>query len=176
MPIELQEQGIGLLACPRHGIASHSRNRDCYLAFALLFGGVMRGSGNSVDLAMLKGLTEEYLALLPEAAGTVERGLAFMVTVPSEADGGRLLGRLERMGYTELKLLQMRVMLRKSWRVVGLSCPVEYSVPEIHRWLDSIDGVAREFGASIESWVPTDESRTAAGGQGRSEWPSRTRP
>ncbi|MGH7654570.1 MAG: hypothetical protein ACREN6_07905 [Gemmatimonadaceae bacterium] len=138
------------------GIASRSRNRDCYLPFALLLGGVILGSGKAVDLPTLKALTPHYLALLPRAAGVVKRGLIFMVTVPSEAVGERLAGRLERMGYHQLQLQRTRVMLHKYWRVAGLSGPVEYTVAEIHRWLDSIDSVAREYGAALETWVPTE--------------------
>ncbi|MFI5231611.1 MAG: hypothetical protein ACHQSE_03760 [Gemmatimonadales bacterium] len=144
-------------ACPQPGIASRRRNRDCYLPFALLLGGVILGSGSAVSLPTLKGLAQQYLAFLPHTADAVKRGLVFMATVPSEADGERLVGRLERMGYTELGLQRIRIMLRKRWRVVGLSCPVEYTVAEIHRWLDSIDGVAREYGATLETWVPTEQ-------------------
>jgi hypothetical protein len=136
--------------------ASRSRNRDCYLPFALLLGDVIIGSGNSVDLAMLKGLAQQYLSLLPGTAAVVRRGLMFVVTVPSEAEGKPFIDRLERMGYTQLRLQRMRIMLRKRWRVVGLSYPVEYSAAEIHQWLDSIDSVAREYGAALETWVPTE--------------------
>lgn len=144
-------------ACPQPGIASQRRNRDCYLPFALLLGGIILGSGSTVSLPALKGLVQQYLALLPCTADVVKRGLVFMATVPSEAEGERLMGRLERMGYTQLGLQRMRIMLRKHWRVVGLSCPIEYTVAEMHRWLDCIDGVAREYGAALETWVPTEQ-------------------
>ena len=138
------------------GIASRSRNYDCYLPFALLLGGVILGTGNAVDLPTLKGLTQQYLPLVSGGARGVRRGLLFMVTVPSEADGKRLAGRLEQMGCSQLQLQRTRIILRKHWRLSGLSCPVDYTASEIHRWLDSIDGVAREYGAALETWVPTE--------------------
>jgi hypothetical protein len=53
-------------------VTSVLRNRDCSLPFALLLGGVILGSGYALDLATLRGLAQEYLALLPDAAGVAE--------------------------------------------------------------------------------------------------------
>ena len=48
------------------------RNRDCCLPFALLLGGVILGSGYAADMATLKGVARQYLALLPGPEGVAE--------------------------------------------------------------------------------------------------------
>ena len=109
-----------------------------------------------MDLAFLKAQTEQYLALLPGSPGAVTRELLFIITVGSENQGKNLVARLERAGYSNLRLEQLRIFLRKKWRVSGLSHAVAYTAPDIHRWLDSIDGLAREHNGTLETWAPSE--------------------
>lgn len=109
-----------------------------------------------MDLAFLKGLTERYLSLLPPSPTPIRRPLAFMVTVPSEDVGRDVEKALERMGCTKIDVYRFRVFLRKRWRVSALSTPVDYTVSEIHKWLDRMDVEARKHGATLETWVPTE--------------------
>jgi hypothetical protein len=107
-------------------------------------------------LTFLKSQAEQYLTLVPESSAGITRGLVFMISVRSEDDGKRLVGRLERAGYSNLRLEQLRIFLRKKWRVSGLSHPVTYAVPDIHRWLDSVDELAREYDGTLETWAPSE--------------------
>jgi hypothetical protein len=109
-----------------------------------------------MDLTYLKGLAEKYLALVPNNSPPATRGLLFMITVPSETIGSQLASELKRAGYTQLRLERIRIFIAKKWRLSGLSCPVKYTLADIHAWLDRIDALARGHGAQLETWAPSE--------------------
>lgn len=109
-----------------------------------------------MDLTFLKGLTERYLPLLPPSPTPIKRPLAFMVTVPSEDVGKDIQKVFERMGCTKIDMFRFRVFVRRRWRVSALSTPVDYTALAIHKWLDGMDVEARKYGATLETWAPTE--------------------
>ena len=107
-----------------------------------------------MNLAFLKGLTDGYLAAIPSSADRPDGPLGFAIQMPSEGAGQNLLGVLSKTGFTQLKLEHARIFIRKRWYVSGLSSPVQYHASDIHRWLDTMDNLARKHGGTLETWFP----------------------
>jgi hypothetical protein len=115
----------------------------------------LQATKSSANLTVLKDFTDRYLAALPPADVQPDRPLAFAMSVPSERVGQDVVAALSQTGFTRLELDRVRVLIRKRWQVSGLSLPVRCLAPDVNRWLDEMDALARAHGAVLETWFPT---------------------